>query len=187
MTITSLPRLLCLAAAIGFSLPQVPAQTVAVVPDSDIDKAIAEEIAMRFEGDRAKFLNYLKKQEKTVRDYRHEVGEKIKNGELLKPAGEVRLRVIQISRREGETDEKLIERTNQAILAPLQGGDLFGDLAKKYSEDKRALNGGDWGWLKSSHMKKTFSDAAFRLKKGEASPVIVVPEGAFVLFVEDRR
>jgi peptidyl-prolyl cis-trans isomerase SurA len=47
--------------------------------------------------------------------------------------------------------------------------------------------GGDWGWMKRSDFKKEFSDPAFDLKKGEASAPILLPEGAFILFAEERK
>ena len=61
------------------------------------------------------------------------------------------------------------------------------DLAKEFSNDMKRSKGGDWGWMKRSDFKKEFSDPAFTLKKGEASNVILLPEGAFLLYAEDRK
>ena len=41
--------------------------------------------------------------------------------------------------------------------------------------------------MKRSDFRKEFSDVAFDLKKGEASKPVLLPEGAFILFAEDRK
>ena len=60
-------------------------------------------------------------------------------------------------------------------------------MAKEYSKDARKSKGGDWGWMKRSDFKKEFSDPAFALKKGESSQAVLLPEGCFLLFAEDRK
>ncbi len=55
------------------------------------------------------------------------------------------------------------------IIKQLQGGAKFEDLAKKYSDpkDPASAQGGDLGTFKKGDMLPEFSDAAFKLKKGE--------------------
>ena len=55
------------------------------------------------------------------------------------------------------------------IIKQLQGGAKFEDLAKKYSDpkDPASAQGGDLGTFKKADMLPEFSDAAFKLKKGE--------------------
>jgi peptidyl-prolyl cis-trans isomerase SurA len=182
------------------------------IPYHYIDNAIADEIAERFEGDRSKFLAYLKAKGQTQRDYRREVEENIifqymqgqqrKSQSVVSPVrietyynenkdrfyqeDAVHLRLIQLTRTENETDATLTEKANQ-ILARFKAGEKFEDLAKEYSMDMKRSKGGDWGWMKRSDFKKEFSDPAFELKKGEASNVILLPEGAFILYAEERK
>ena len=182
------------------------------IPYHYIDNAIADEIAERFEGDRSKFLAYLKAKGQTQRDYRREVEENIiyqymqgqqrKSQSVVSPVrietyynenkdrfyqeDAVHLRLIQLTRTETETDATLTEKANE-ILARFKAGEKFEDLAKEFSTDMKRSKGGDWGWMKRSDFKKEFSDPAFELKKGEASSVILLPEGAFILFAEDRK
>lgn len=54
----------------------------------------------------------------------------------------------------------------EKIITELKGGAKFSDLAKKYSKDPGAANGGDLGWFKKGDMVPAFSDAAFALKPG---------------------
>ena len=51
----------------------------------------------------------------------------------------------------------------------------------------RRAKGGNWGWQKRSDLKPEFSGPLFSLKKGEASAPILLPEGCFLLYVEDRK
>jgi len=99
---------------------------------------------------------------------------------------EVHLRLIQIARPAGTSDATLLEQAN-AILARLQAGERFADLARELSSDFKRLKGGDWGWLKRSDFKALFADIAFSLQRGEVSKPILLPEGCFLLYIEDRR
>lgn len=182
------------------------------IPHHYVDNAIADEIAERFEGDRSKYLAFLRAKGQTPRDYRREKEEDIifsymqgqqrKSQSIVSPVrietfynenkdrfyqeDAVHLRLIQLNRVEGETDATLTEKAN-GILTRFKGGEKFDDLAKEYSNDVKRSKGGDWGWMKRSDFKKEFSDPAFDLKKGEASKAILLPEGAFLLFVEERK
>ena len=55
------------------------------------------------------------------------------------------------------------------VIKQLQGGAKFEDLVKKYSDtkDPASAQGGDLGTFKRADMLPEFSDAAFKLKKGE--------------------
>ena len=59
-----------------------------------------------------------------------------------------------------------------------KGGD-FAELAKKYSTDGSAKNGGDLGWFKEGAMVKPFNDASFNGKKGD----LVIVESQFGIHV----
>jgi peptidyl-prolyl cis-trans isomerase SurA len=182
------------------------------IPISYIDNAIADEIAERFEGDRSKFLAYLRSQGKTQREYRRDKEEEIiygymrsqqrrsqsivspvkietyynENKDRFYQEDAVHLRLIHLTRNDGESDEVLLAQANE-ILRRFRAGDSFEDLAKEFSRDMRRARGGDWGWQKRSDFRKEFSDVAFELKKGEASAPILLPEGCFILFAEDRK
>lgn len=182
------------------------------IPDSYIDNAIADELAGRFEGDRSKFLAYLRSQGKTIRDYRRDKEEEIiyhymqgqqrrsqsivspvrietfynENKERFYQEDRVHLRLIQLSKTQGETDDMLLAQA-QRVLERLKNGESFEELAREYSRDARRSRGGDWGWLQRSDFRAEFSDVAFKLEKGQASEPLVLPEGVFILYAEDRK
>ena len=153
-----------------------------------------DDLATRFGGDRSKFLSHLRSQGKTVRDYRREMEERFKAGGVelpatridAEPAEEIHLRLIQLNRKPGESDGVLLVRANE-VLRRLKGGAPFSELAVEFSQDRMRHKGGDWGWLKRTDFRPDFSEVVFSLDIGEASPPLVLPEGCFILFVEDKR
>ncbi|WP_140937726.1 peptidylprolyl isomerase [Sphingobacterium lumbrici] len=68
----------------------------------------------------------------------------------------------------------------------LNGSD-FGTIARLYSEDGSAPNGGDLGFATRESYVKEFSAQAFRLKEGEISPVFETQYGFHFLQVLNRR
>lgn len=116
-----------------------------------------------------------------------ETGKNDANGDQLRPRTEIRLRLIQVKRREAETDQQLLERARNTVFAKLSAGVPFADVAKEYSDDARKSKGGDWGWIKPTDLRAEFRDAAFALKDGETSPPFLRSEGCFLLFAEEGR
>ncbi len=98
----------------------------------------------------------------------------------------VRLRLIQLKREEGMTDATLINQAN-LIFAHFRNGESFASLAEKYSTDARRARGGDWGWIKRADLKPAFVDAVFNLQKGQISAPLVLREGCFIMYAEDRE
>ena len=182
------------------------------IPASYIDNQISEIMITQFDNDRSKFLSYLRGRGKTLRDYRREVEEDMiygymrqqqrKSQSIVSPVkvetyynenkdkffqeDGVHLRLIQFRREEGDTDQALIAKAND-VFARVKAGEKFEDIAKEVSQDTRRSKGGDWGWQKRSDLKPEFSDPLFKLGKDEVSQPIVMTEGVFLLFVEERR
>jgi peptidyl-prolyl cis-trans isomerase SurA len=181
------------------------------IPQSYIDNAISEQLTTQFEGDRARFLAYLKSRGFTLRDYRKEVEEDIiygymrgqqrKSLNVVSPAKveayyaanqerfhedeQIQLRMIQLNR--GELDDAALLAKAGEILARFRAGEKFEALAKEYTEDARKAKGGDWGWQKRADLKPEFSDPLFALQAGEVSAPIVQREGVYLLFAEARK
>ncbi|MBP6508025.1 MAG: peptidylprolyl isomerase [Opitutaceae bacterium] len=182
------------------------------IPEGFIDKHIADIQAEQFDNDRSKFLAYLRARGTTLREYRKEVEDEIiygymrqqqrKSSTIVSPVrmetfykenkdrffqeDGVHLRLIEFKRGDGETDTELQTKATE-VIGRFAHGEKFEDLAKEYSQDSRRNKGGDWGWMKRSDLKKEFSDPVFALKKGEISDTIILPDGAFLLFAEDRK
>lgn len=182
------------------------------VPASYIDNQLAETIITQFENDRSKYLAYLRSRGISQKEYRRELEEDMiysymrqqqsKSGSTVSPVriedfynenkdrfhqeDSVQLRLIQIARAPGDTDETLLAKA-QAVVAELEAGASFADVARKHSQDSRKSRGGDWGWQRRSDLRKEFSDVIFTLDKGQRSEPLITPEGAFLFLVEDRK
>jgi peptidyl-prolyl cis-trans isomerase SurA len=172
------------------------------IPGNYIDNSIADEISERFGGDRSKFLAYLKERGLKQRDYRKQVEEQIiynyMRGQERKMAGTVqrvksdsaerpiRLRIIQLTRADGESDAALLGRANE-ILGRFRNGESFEILARQFDESGKREQGGDWGWQGPPDLRSEFRDAVLALKKGEISAPILAKDSCLLFYAEDRR
>jgi peptidyl-prolyl cis-trans isomerase SurA len=181
------------------------------IPPQYVDNEIADTQSKQFEGDRSKFLAYLRSKGKTQKEYRKEVEEDIiysymrqqlrKSTSVVSPVkietyynenkdkfyqdDAVDLRLIQINR-DSLTGEQFKARADD-VIARLNAGEKFEDVAKDISQDARKARGGDWGWQKRGDLRKEFVDQLFALEKGRFSTPIVLGDNAFVLYVNDRK
>ncbi|KUK73955.1 MAG: Foldase protein PrsA [Clostridiales bacterium 38_11] len=73
------------------------------------------------------------------------------------------------------------------ILAQINEGADFSELAKTYSEDTNsAINGGDLGYFYKGQMVPAFEEAAFSLEIGEVSGIIPSDFGFHIIKLDDR-
>jgi peptidyl-prolyl cis-trans isomerase SurA len=172
------------------------------IPAEYIDTSIADRIAEQFEGDRSKFLAFLKERGETQREYRKTVEEDIiynyMRSQERKVAGivtkrvpetetrPIRLRIIQLTRAEGETDVALLAKAN-TILARFRVGESFDNLAREFDQSGKRDQGGDWGWLGATDVRSEFREAFLALKKGEVSAPLLSEQACLLLYAEDRR
>jgi peptidyl-prolyl cis-trans isomerase D len=85
-----------------------------------------------------------------------------------------------------EDEQDVIARL-QDLADAVRDGEDFGELAKVYSEDPSAANGGDLGYLKKGTMPPEFDEAAQTIAVGQVSQPIKTANGYYVIKVEDRR
>jgi peptidyl-prolyl cis-trans isomerase C len=96
----------------------------------------------------------------------------------IQPEEEVRARHILVK----------TEAEAKDVLAKLKGGADFEKLAREISVDPSAkTNGGDLEYFTKGQMVAEFSDAAFKLNKGELSEPVKSQFGFHVIKVEDKR
>ena len=80
------------------------------------------------------------------------------------------------------------EATAKKIIAELKAGGDFNELAKKYSTDPAAQQGGDLGFFKKGDMVPEFATAAFALKPGEYTHTPVHTQfGWHIIKSEEKR
>lgn len=79
------------------------------------------------------------------------------------------------------------EATAKEILAKLQAGEAFEDLAKQYGTDGTKDAGGSLGTFGRGEMVQEFEDAAFALQPGEISDVVKTEFGYHIIKVDDKN
>ena len=79
------------------------------------------------------------------------------------------------------------EAEAKEIEAELKKGADFATLAKEKSKDPGAADGGDLGYFTKDQMVPEFSEAAFKLDKGQISDPVHTQFGWHIIKVEDKR
>ena len=69
----------------------------------------------------------------------------------------------------------------QKVIRQINAGKNFEELAKKYSEDVSAHQGGDVGVVERGMMVREFEEAAFLLKVGEVSNIVKTRYGLHII------
>ena len=182
------------------------------MPRSFVENRFDDVLINEFNNDRAKFLDYLKGQGYSMREYRQKLQEEVivqimlsqqrRSNSILSPAKienfyndqrnrfyqeeRVHLKLIRLAPYASENLDLLMQTANK-IIAELEGGQEFEELAKKYSQDTRKDRGGDWGWINRSDIRDELSGVAFSLAKNEHSEPIQVKNDIFILKIEDRK
>jgi peptidyl-prolyl cis-trans isomerase C len=83
---------------------------------------------------------------------------------------------------------KEAEDKAKAVIVRLKKGEDFAKVATEVTEDPSGkANGGDLGYFTKEQMVPEFSDAAFKLEKGQISEPVKSQFGWHVIKVEDKR
>jgi peptidyl-prolyl cis-trans isomerase SurA len=180
------------------------------LPDSVVDELVAERIHERF-GDRVTFMKTLQAQGMTVEQFRKQVREQyiesaLRNQNVQKNIfispykveryyqahqdefrleDQIKLRMIVLNK--ASADDTNTMKLAREIQSKLKDGVAFAELASIYSQGSQQHQGGDWGWVQRSVLRKELADVAFNMKTGEVSDLIDTPDADYLLFVEDRK
>jgi peptidyl-prolyl cis-trans isomerase C len=73
------------------------------------------------------------------------------------------------------------------IQKRVKKGEDFATLAKDFSQDASAAQGGDLGTIPRGRMPKALDDAAFSLKPGEVSNVVETEVGFHLIKVHEKK
>ena len=79
------------------------------------------------------------------------------------------------------------ESSIRKIYAQARNGTDFSALARQYSQDTSANNGGDLGWFSDGQMVTPFEDAVHKLKPGQVSPPVRTQFGWHIIKLNEVR
>jgi parvulin-like peptidyl-prolyl isomerase len=102
------------------------------------------------------------------------------------PPGHIRASHILISysgapRTTATRSKEEAKKLAEELLAKIQGGASFEEIAEAYSDCPSAAKKGDLGFFAKGRMVKPFEDAAFALKVGEVSGIVESPFGYHII------
>src|SRR6266403_1797231 len=166
------------------------------LPESILDEAVQERIRSRY-GDRVTLAKTLQAEGMTIEKFKEQIRDQIivqalreKNisSEIIisphkietyyqahhdgyKVEDQVKLRMIVLNKAP-ESAVPPAKQLAEEILAKIAEGASFADMAKVYSQGSQRKEGGDWGWVEKSVLRKELAEVAFALKPGEHSGVI---------------
>lgn len=87
----------------------------------------------------------------------------------------------------GEAGWDAARRRAERVYALVQDGKDFGELAKEYSEDSSAKDGGSLGTLKRGELTPEIEQAILRLQPGETSAPTRSPVGYHLFHLDSRE
>src|SRR3984885_1582992 len=185
------------------------------LPDYVVEEQVQEIIKDEFGGDRQAFVRTLQARGFTLNKFRDKEKEKItvqvmrqnqlkdnnftpspeavtayynaNKQEFATPA-QVKLRMIVLNSDPLVSDSsKTTKQMADDIREKATHGGDFATLAKTYSMDGTAENGGDWGWVDEKTLNQDLTKTAFALKKAEVSSVVQIGDSYYLLYCEDRK
>ncbi|NRF29247.1 peptidylprolyl isomerase SurA [Vibrio coralliilyticus] len=93
---------------------------------------------------------------------------------------------IQLRVNEGDDKAAIEEKANQIVKELNQGSD-FSTMAYTYSKGPKALQGGDWGWMRKEEMPTIFADQINLQNKGSIIGPFRSGVGFHILKIEDVK
>jgi parvulin-like peptidyl-prolyl isomerase len=108
--------------------------------------------------------------------------------EEFKVENEYKLRIIMINHA-GKNTADGARKLAEEILAKLDNGASFAEMAGVYSEDTYRAKGGDRDWveLEKEHYQKQLDEAIRKVKPGQHSGVIETGEASWIVLVEEFK
>lgn len=108
------------------------------------------------------------------------------NREAYKLNDQIKLRMITLNHNTDAQAENAGKLASE-IVKKLEEGASFAEMATIYSEGSQRTQGGDWGWVEKSVLRKELADVAFTLKPGKPSQVVKTPTASYIMLVEEIR
>lgn len=179
------------------------------IPESIIADQVQQDIKERY-GDRTTLTKSLQEQGITFETFRRDIRDQFieavmrnrnvprdilispgriekfyrENEDKFRIADQVKLRMIVIEKSRTPVDAL---RLGREIIAKLDDGADFGEMATVYSDGSQAKEGGAWGWVERKVLREDLADLAFKLEPGKRSDLIDKAEAVYLMQVDEVR
>ena len=180
------------------------------LPDAVVDQLVQDRVRERF-GDRVTLMKTLQAQGITFEQFRKQVREqyiesalrnqnvareiiispqKVENyyqshQDQFKLEDQVKLRMIVLSKT-SDTETNTIALARE-IAAKIKAGTPFAEMAATYSQGSQQHQGGEWGWVESSVLRKELAEVATKLSVGQISDPIDTTDSIYLMLIEDKK
>jgi len=180
------------------------------LPDGVVDDLVQERIRERF-GDRVTLIKTLQAEGMTFEQFRKQIREQyiesilrnqnVQREVIISPykvenyynthldnfrlEDQVKLRMIVLNKTT-DTDTNTASLARE-ILRKIKEGATFTEMATIYSQGSSQHQGGDWGWVERSVLRKDLADVAFTLNPGQTSDLIDSTDAIYLMLVEDKK
>jgi peptidyl-prolyl cis-trans isomerase SurA len=193
---------------------QEAAEKGVIVRDEDVDRYI-DDIKQRNKLDDKQLEAALAAQGVSKEDYRKQIRQEIERQQLIgrEIRGKVNVTPEEIQRYydahlgEYATPErykiahivfqlpedadaarrKAVEAEAEGVYEKIKGGEDFGAMAQKYSQDATGKSGGELGWFEPGQLVDSLAEALAKLDVGEISPPVPGPGGVHILKLLERE
>jgi peptidyl-prolyl cis-trans isomerase SurA len=184
------------------------------VPDSEVDAAV-KRIEQDNRITHEEMLETLKKEGLTYESYRENIRNQIERMQLINYEVKSKIIIREESileyynqhRAEFETEEKVrlaaiflikkdpsdqtergpLEGKGKEILSRLKDGEVFGELARQFSQGPGAKEGGDLGYFKTSQLDPDVSKIVNDMSPGDVSDLITTPSGIKIIKLLEKQ
>ncbi|HOW27083.1 MAG TPA: peptidylprolyl isomerase [Elusimicrobiota bacterium] len=116
--------------------------------------------------------------ESLAKYFQSQTGERVRARHIL----------LRVDRDASFKDKSQIRQKIEDLRKKIAGGEDFGNVAVKESDDKgSAVRGGDLGYFTRGQMVPEFEKAAFETAVGQVSPVVQTEFGYHIILVEEKK
>jgi peptidyl-prolyl cis-trans isomerase C len=95
--------------------------------------------------------------------------------------------LVQVAEDASQEDKDVAKEKINGLLAQVQSGQDFAEVATEHSDCPSSANGGDLGLFPRGAMVKPFEDVAFTLNVGEISDIVETQFGYHIIKVTEKK
>lgn len=99
----------------------------------------------------------------------------------------VEYKIAHIQLNFDESDKVKVEQQAKQLVKKLKSGANFSTMAYSFSKGPKALNGGQWGWMRKEEMPTVFADQIKMSKKGSIIGPFLAGSSYHILKIEDVK